>query len=228
MATKKTAPEPQNSIDALNDRLTGMGAKVVNNKKIIVIVVVILVVIILGILGYIYLIKNPRNARAAKAIGTADVQLALNKMPEALAEYQDVAASYGSKTGARANVMAAGILFQNGEYEQAIATLDDFDAPEELTEAAALALKGDSYANSGNLAEAAACYEKAVKESGGNPYYTPYFILKLARVNHALGNYQAEAAAYENVKAAYPKYAAAAQIDLDKYITRAKALAAKK
>ncbi|MBD5213873.1 MAG: tetratricopeptide repeat protein [Bacteroidales bacterium] len=228
MATKDNTPENQNSIDVLNERLTDMSTKVEDNKKIITIVVVVLVAIILGILGYIYLVRNPKAARAAEAIGTPDVQLALGNDSVALMGYQDVADSYGSTVGARADVMAAGILYENGDYEQAIAALDDFDAPEELTAAAALALKGDSYANAGNLAEAAKCYEKAIKESDNNPYYTPYFILKLARIDHAMGDYQAEADAYEKVKAQYPSYAASAQIDVDKYIARAKALAAQK
>ena len=43
-----------------------------------------------------------------------------------------------------------------------------------------------------------------------------------------MGDYQAEADAYEKVKAQYPSYAASAQIDVDKYIARAKALAAQK
>lgn len=223
MANKNTAPEAQNSIDALNDRLTGMGSKLENNKKTITIAVVVLLVVIIAILAYIYLVRNPKAARQAEAIGVPDVQLALGNDSIAMAGYQEVADDYGT---ARADIMAAGLLYQDGKYEEAIAAIDEASAPEELTAAAACSLEGDSYANLGKMADAVDAYKKAIKESGDNPYYTPYFMLKLARAYHNMGDYAAEAKTYEEVGAKYPLYATDAQIDLQKYITRAKTLAA--
>lgn len=227
MASKNTTPEPQNAIDNFNDRLTDFSSKVSNHKTVVTIVIVSLVAIVLGILGYIYLVRKPAIKRANEAIGVADVQLMQGNDSLALVGYKNVIDNHGYKAKDRATIMAAGIEFQNGNNKEAIALLDGFDAPEELTEAAGLALKGDSYANDGNLSEALKCYEEAEKASEENPYYTPYFILKIARINHAMGNYSAEAEAYERVQNDYPNYASANQIDLDKFITRAKALAKK-
>lgn len=226
MATKNTTPEEnQNSIDALNDRLTDISVKVENNKKVITVVVVILIAVILGILGYIYLVQKPKAARTQNAIGVPDVQLALGNDSLALEGYLEVADSYDAP---RADLMAAGLLYMDGRYEEAAATAAKADMPEEITEAAALALEGDSYANLGKMTEAAEAYKKAVKESDANPYYTPYFMLKLARAYRAMEDYAAEAKTYEEIKTQYPNYATFAQIDLDKYIARAKAQAAQK
>lgn len=222
---KNNAPETQNSIDVLNERLTDMSTRVEDNKKIITIVVVILIAIILGILGYIYLVQKPGKVRQDKAIGVPDVQLALGNDSVALAGYTAVAEKYGT---ARADLMAAGLLYMDGKYEEAAAVVAKADAPEELTAAAALALEGDSYANLGKMQEAADAYKKAIKESKDNPYYTPYFMLKLARAYRALGDHAAEAATYEQIKADYPQYATYAQINLNKFIARAKAEAAQK
>lgn len=223
MANNNTAPEPQNSIDALNDRLTGMGSKLENNKKTITIAVIVLLAVIIAILAYIYLVRNPKVARQAEAIGVPDTQLALGNDSIAMIGYLDVADQYGSP---RAEIMAAGLLYNDGKYEEAIAALDGISAPEELTAAAAQALKGDAYSNLNKMPEAIDAYKKALKESKDNPYYTPYFMLKLARAYHNTGDHATEAATYEQIDAEYPLYAANAGIDLQKYITRAKTLAA--
>ena len=224
MANKNTAPETQNSIDALNDRLTGMGTKLEKNKKTITIAVIALLAVIIAILAYVYLVRNPKANRAAEAIGVPDVQLALGNDSIAMVGYMDVAENYGL---ARADIMAAGLLYQDGKYEEAIACLSDAKAPEELTAVASLALQGDSYAGTGDMAKAAAAYKDAIRESNANPYYTPYFMLKLARAYHIMGDYASEAETYEEINSEYPSYATGAQINLQKYITRAKTLAAR-
>lgn len=226
MATKNNAPEEnQNSIDALNDRLTDMSTRVEDNKKVITIVVVILIAIILGILGYIYLVQKPAKARADKAIGVPDVQLALGNDSIAMAGYLEVGEKYDTP---RAELMAAGLLYMDGKYDEAAAVASKADMPEELTEAAALALEGDSYANTDKMDKAVDAYKKAIKASKENPYYTPYFMLKLARAYRALGDYASEAKTYEQIKELYPNYASYAGIDLNKYIARAKAQAEQK
>mgnify|MGYP002514029307 CR=1 FL=1 len=92
-----------------------------------------------------------------------------------------------------------------------------------LIGAAAYSLQGDCYVNLEKYNEAIASFDKAISESDDNDIYTPLFMMKQARVYRELKDYAKEAAVYEKIKKEYPAYAGAYQIDIDKYIERAKA-----
>ena len=73
--------------------------------------------------------------------------------------------------------------------------------------------------------EAVKSFEKAIDASDDNAFYTPLFMIKQANVYRALKEYNKEAALFEEIKAEYPEYAAAYNLDIEKYIERAKAMA---
>lgn len=50
--------------------------------------------------------------------------------------------------------------------------------------------------------------------------------MKEATVQHELKNYKAEADLYQEILDKYPEYQAATQTDIEKYLSRAKTLAA--
>ena len=222
---KNNAPENQSSIDNLNETLTDISLKVENNKKSITIAVVILILAV----GAILLFKNYRSANATKAdaaIGEADIELFNGNDTVALAKYIEVA-KLGHDAGNRASLNAAILLFDQKNYEEAIKCLNDYSPKESIVGAAALSLKGDCYVNLNNYTEAVKAFNSAVKQSDKNPYYTPYFMLKLARVHRAQQDYAAEAKVYEEVLKDYPKYAASVGINIDKYLERARIVAQK-
>lgn len=217
---KNNAPETQNSIDNLNETLTDMSRKVENNKKPIIIAVIALIVVI----GAVLFIKNRSSENAAKAdvaIGNADYEMIAGNDSLALGIYQNVA-DMGHDAGNRAALNAAIILFQQKKYDEAIAYINKYDAKESIVGAAALSLKGDCYVNLKNYPEAAKAFKDAVKQSDKNPYYTPYFMLKLARVYRAQQDYAAELKIYEEIKKEYPAYAQSTGLNVDKYIERAR------
>lgn len=225
---KKKSAETQTAIDEINDTLTGLGAKVQNNQKIIYIATGVVAIIALCILIYIYLIREPGIRKANDAIGRADIQLALGNDSVALAQYIDVADNKSYDAANRAALQSAILLYEKGDYEQALKYIDKFSAKEAFIGAAAYSLKGDCYVNLDQLDNAIGAFKKAISQSDDNAAYTPFFMQKLARVYNAQGKYADEEKIYEAIMKDYPTYGPTYNIDIEKYLERAKANAAKK
>ncbi len=123
-----------------------------------------------------------------------------------------------------AALQAAIILYKQGKYQEAIKYLDDYSANENIIGPAAYSLKGDCYVNldTPDYGKAADAFQKAVSESDANPAYTPFFMMKLARVYAAQKNYAEEAKVYEKILAEYPLYGSARNLDVEKLLDRAK------
>lgn len=222
MANKTTDNQDNNAIDNLNDSLTGLGQKVRNNQKVIFIITGILAVIVLAVLVYIYAFRDPKIQAGNEEIGQADIELALGNDSIALQKYMEVADKHSYDAGNRAALQAGILLYQKGDYEEAIKYLDKFSADEEVVGPAAYSLEGDCYVNLGQYDNAIDAFKKAIEKSDENPAYTPYFMMKLARVYRAQENYKAEAAIYAEIQKEYPKYGQQNGIDIEKYLDRAK------
>lgn len=216
---KNNAPEAQNAVDNINETLTDMSRKVENNKKPIIIAVIALIVIIAGFL-FIKDRTSKNSGNADVAIGNADYELIAGNDSIALEQYKQVA-EMGHDAGNRAALDAAIMLYEKKDYEQAINYINKYDPRESIVGAAAYSLKGDCYVNLENYSQAVKAYKDAIKQSDKNPYYTPYFMLKLARVYRAQQDYNAEAKLYQEIKKEYPRYAASTGLNVDKYIERA-------
>lgn len=216
---KNNAPENQNAIDNLNDTLTGMSRKVEDNKKPILFAVLLLVVVVGAILWFKdYSAKN--SAKADDAIGMADNSLMAGKDSLALEQYK-LAIESGHAAGNRASLNAAILLYQQKKYDEAVEYINKYSPKEAILGAEALSLKGDCYVNLKDYAKAVDAFKAAIKQSDKNPYFTPYFMLKLARVYNAQQDYKAEAAIYREIKKEYPQYCAGSGLNIDKYIERA-------
>lgn len=219
--------DQNNAIDNLNDTLTGLGSKVQNNQKIIFIVTGILALIVLGVLVYIYAFRDPKIQAGNEEIGQADIELALGNDSIALEQYMAVANKHGYDAGNRAALQAAILLYQKGSYEEALTYLKKFTAKEELIGPAAYSLEGDCYVNLDQLDNAVEAFKKAIDKSNDNPAYTPFFMLKLARVYREQGKYAEEADIYQTIMKDYPLYGEKNRIEIRKYLERAKIQAGK-
>ena len=62
-----------------------------------------------------------------------------------------------------------------------------------------------------------------MKISDENPAYTPYFLMKEATVYRELKDYKKEAATYQEIVDEYPDYGPSINVDMQKYLDRAKA-----
>lgn len=227
MANKKQPVEAQTSIDNLNDTLTNVSRKVEDNRKIIYTAALAVVVVVAIILIYLYMVRQPGIQKSNDAVGQADVQLALGNDSVALSRYMMVADDHSYDAANRAALQAAILLYKDGKYEEALKYVKKYDPTESIVGAAAYSLEGDCYVNLDKLSEAVGAYKKAISQSDDNKAYTPFFMLKLARVYRAQNDYAAEVKIYEDITKNYPQYGAANNINIEKYLERAKIDAAK-
>lgn len=219
----KKVNETRTSIEELNESLSGIEKKVEENKKMIVWVVAAIVAIAVVILGYVYLIQNPNMEKAKEEIAKADVDYTMGQDSIALNEYMAVADNYSNDASNRAGLNAAIILYKQGKYEEAIKYLNKFDAAGTLVGPASQALLGDCYVNLQKYDDAVKYFDKAISLAGDNELYTPLFILKKATVLREQQKYAEEAKLLQTIKDEYPNFIMGYQVDVDKYLERAKA-----
>lgn len=211
----------QNAIDNLNDNLTETAEKVQRNQKFIFVVTAIGALVVLGVLVYIFAFREPKQQQGNYEIGQADLELAMGNDSVALAKYMDVAAKHSHDAGNRAALQAAIILYHNCKYDEALQYIKEFTTDSKLVGPAAFSLEGDCYVNLDQLDNAIKAYKEAIKKSDKNPAYTPWFMLKLARVYREQGDYKAELAVYQEIQQEYPLYGEQNNIDIQKYLDRA-------
>ena len=221
MANNKPVEETRNSIDEVNDTLTGIGEKVQSNPKVIVWGCIAVAAVVAVILIYVYAIRQPGQNAANNALGQADIELLMGNDSVALAKYQQVAADHGYDAGNLANLNAAIILYKECKYEEAIGYLKNYSASESVIGASAKSLEGDCYVNLKQYPQAIDCFKQAVKISDNNPHYTPAFLLKEATVLREQKDFKAEAAVYEQILKDYPTYGSEIGVDIKKYLERA-------
>lgn len=222
MAKQETT---RTSIDELNESLSSIEQKVENNKKYIYWAVGAIVVVALIVLGYVYGIHNPNMEKAKTEIAKADQDLSMGNDSIALKEYLAVASKYSNSPANRANLNAAIILYQKGKYQEAIESIKNFDAEGTIVGPASQSLLGDCYVNLKKYDEALSAFDKAVSLSGDNSLYTPLFLMKKATIYREQKNFKAEADIFQTIKDKYPDFAANYNIDVEKYLVRAKAQA---
>ncbi len=237
MATQSNHPnniEP--NLTAEQEAMLAQEQKVKKTQRTMAWCLITAAAVLIIILIYIFAIRRPGIEAADKAIGQADTSLALGQDSLALAQYKQVADNYGYDAGNRAALDAAILLYQQAsdmsdkaqrdeKLNEAIKYCSKYDATESVIGAAAQSLEGDCYVNLGQYEQAIACYEKAIKTSDKNPYYTPLFMMKEATVQRELKNYKAEAAIYQQIVDEYPSYGQMYGIDMQKYLDRANAQA---
>ena len=223
--TKQNVEETRTSIDDVNDTLTGLGEKVQNNPKIVVYTCVAVAAVVAVILIWVYAIRQPGINAANDALGQADMELLMGNDSIALMKYEKVAAEHGYQAGDLAALNAAILLYQKKDYEKALGYLKDYKASESIIGAGAKSLEGDCYVNLQQYPQAIECYKKAISLCDDNPHYTPVFMLKEATVLHEMKDYKAEAALYKEIISKYPAFESEINVNFDKYLERAEALA---
>lgn len=228
MAKENKKNATRTSIDELNESLSSFEQRVEQNKKKVVWYIGGLIAIIAIGLGYYYGIYRSGIDGASEMIGKADISLAQGNDSLALAQYQAVAAEYSNSVANRANLNSAILLYQEGKYQEALNSLNEYSLDDELIGAAAESLKGDCLVNLKKYDEAIASYDNAISVSADNALYTPLFMMKKATVLSAQKKYADAAAIYQKIKESYPKYLMAYRVNIDKYIDRANFLANQK
>lgn len=137
-------------------------------SKIILIASVAIIVLCGGYLAYKYLVKGPKEEKAAEAIFKAEEYYRLDSLKPALngdginAGFLKIISNYGgTKAGNLAKFYAGDIYLKTGDFNNAVKYLKDFSTDAKQIQARAYKLLGDAYAEQGKNADALDNYKKA-------------------------------------------------------------------
>lgn len=218
---KQNTNAPETGLQEVNDSLTRMTQKVEENKKMVMVCTLVVLAIAAVILAYVYFFRTPGIQKANDQIGAADLELAQGNDSTALAQYRDIADNSSYQAANRAALQTAILLYRDGNYEEALKYADQYDTKDNVIGAAAYSLKGDCLVNLDRLPEAADAFREAIRTSDHNPAYTPFFMMKLARVYRAQQDYTQEAEVLQELITDYPLYGQQHNIDVQKLLDRA-------
>lgn len=196
-----------------------------NQKTILYGVGSVLCIIIAALLIHQFYI-TPRNNRANESIFRAEqafldgnYEKALNGDGESLG-FLAVIDQYGStKAGNIACLYAAKCYAATDKYQEAIDMLDKFDGcGDALVSPAAIALKGNCYAELGENEKAASLLVKAAKEAANNTV-SPTCLLQAGQLYVSLGQNDKALDCYKQIKEKYQQ--SSIFYEIDKYIEQA-------
>ena len=196
-----------------------------NRKKIITAGCALAAAIIVGLAWY-YISESNSN-KAAEAAGEADYAMFVEGNDSVAVELYKKAAEMGYDSGSRANVMLAISAYQKGNYEEALTYLENASMDDEVIASGVCSLKGDCLVNLQKLDEALEAYDEAISTANGNPLTAGLFLVKKANIYREKGEFAKEYEAYKTIFDRYPEFTTSTQVDLQKYLERAKAAAGK-
>jgi len=200
-----------------------------HSKKLIygIIAIALIVGAVLGI-RHGYLIPQEKKATVALFKGEQyfakdSFALALNGNGADYEGFEAIIDQYGStKSGNLAKAYAGISYFKMGETEKALEKLKSFSSKDNMISPAITGLIGDCYVNLGKTKEGISYFEKAAN-SASNEVISPAYLMKAGIAYESLQQYKDAIKTYQTIKDKY--YMSTEASDIDKYITRAEALA---
>lgn len=236
MAKKQNQPT-RTKLEEFNDSLSGIEQKFEKNKKNIYIIGGCILAVALLVWGYFFFIAGPNRTKAAEQVNKGFAQAMLEQNDSlALETWSKVAKNYSNDEANLARLNAAIVLYKQAEEEtdsvkaakkidQAIKYIESYDPEGTVIGPASQNLMANCYVNKGQAYydKAIEAYDRAIKLSGDNEDYTPYFMFKKAQVlsNLKTPKFDEAIKVYEEMKQRYPNFADQAQVD--KYLERVKA-----
>lgn len=221
--SKKTRKEDKPIVD-VQSAYSKTELYVEENRKTLTIITVLLVVLFAGYFAYTRLYLGPRNQESSELMWKAEYWFEIDSLDKAL--YGDdthygfayIADEYGNtKAGNLAKYYMGTIFLKQGDYQAAIAALDDANLDDEMVAAMAKGLTGDAWVELGNYDKALSAYKDAVSHSD-NSFTAPLYLKKSGLVLEELGKFDEALEKYQTIKDNYPKSTQAQSID--SYIAR--------
>ena len=197
------------------------------NKNPIVGVVLAIAILVGGYFAYTKLYLGPLQDEANEEMFMAEKYFNQDSMNLALYGdgvnygFLEIIDNYGATKAENLARYYAGISYLRiGQFEAAIAALEDFDKEDEVIGTIAVGAIGDAYMELGDLNKAAKNYEKAANRRE-NEFTSPIYLKKAAQTFEILGDYDKAVELYKRIKVDYTTSTEA--LDIDKYIARAEA-----
>lgn len=222
MAEKTNVPvQPDNSTEVV-DRVAGFWQQ---NSKNILIGLTAIIVIAGGIVGYKYLIAEPKERNANDAIFRAQqyfqqdsLSLALNGDATNPGFLKIMDKYSGTKAGNLSHFYAGAIYLRQGDYANAVKHLKDFSTSSVQINARAKALLADAYAEQDKKEEAAKLYREAAGIFEKDEFNSAEYLFRSASLYELLGKNKEAIEAYKIIKEKYPR--SERGFEVDKYLAR--------
>ncbi|MFT6867170.1 MAG: TolA-binding protein [Cyclobacteriaceae bacterium] len=200
------------------------------NRNLVFSVGGVIALLVIAFLGYKYYVDD-NNADAQQEMFQAVFYFEADSLNKALngdginLGFLDIIEEYPGTDAANLSKFYAGAAHLNqGNFTSATLQFEDFSAGDHLLQARAYALTGDAYSELQDYDKAITFYEKASLNQP-NAEFTPIYLLKLATVCEAGGEFGKASAAYDKIIEKYSKSPFLAEAKKQK--ARLKGLAAK-
>ena len=187
------------------------------------------ILVVLSYLGYKNFILNPQSEEANNELFLAQKYFneALNDNDnkdslfnlslygsEGKFGFLDIIENYGSTNAADIATYSAGMAYYNlNDFEKSINYLQKFNSDDEILNALALGVIGDSFAELDQLDDALDSYKSAIS-STENQFTTPKFLLKAGNISNLLGKKSDALKFYERIKKDFSKSPESNLIDI--------------
>lgn len=191
------------------------------NKKRITTIAVAIFVVVGGYFGYKYLVQAPNEEKASTAISYPQRQFMVDSTDLALngdgqhPGFLNVIRKYKGTSAANLSNYYAGLCFlKQGQYDQAIKHLKDFDGKGTNLQYAAWGALGDAYMENKDVKHGIEYYNKAASKANDD-VLAPLYVYR-AGVAYEMDNQTDKAkAAYERIRDQYPQSQPAQSIAKD-------------
>lgn len=229
MSDKKAHHEGE-QLETIEHVLSDSEKFIEKNQKMITNVILGIMVVILAIMAYNRYIVSPKEIDAQSQIFAGEMLFEQDSFRLAIEGdgqfmgFEYIIDKYGSTASGNLAKYYTGISYYKlGDYESAISFLNKFKADGTMMPPIKAGAIGDCYVELGDYSKAITNFKKAA--SFDNSFTAPIYLKKCGIAHEANGDQTKAIECYEKIKSSYPTSTEAN--DIDKYIARAKAVAAK-
>ncbi len=175
MAKKDKDLKKDKNPETLEESLSKTEVLLEENKNLITNVLVGIVILIALVFGYKNWFAEPAEKAGFESIWPAQKYFDQDSIQKAIEEFDYVASEHsGTKAGNLANLYLGLSFLKNEQFDEALASFENFDASGELFPGLKVGLIGDCHSELGNVYEAVTEYKKAAKlldAKSVSPYY---------------------------------------------------------
>jgi len=199
------------------------------NKKSLTIIIGTVVALVGGYFAYqkLYVADLEQSAQTAmfkaeRYFEQDSINLAISGQGDVMG-FEQIVDEFGATPSGNLAEYYLGICYlKKGEYQKAIDHLSEFDGNDQVVGPIAIGAIGDAQMELGQTDEAVSSYMKAAG-ANNNRFTSPVYLKKAALAYEVKGSYKDAIGIYEKIKSEY--FDTPEGRDIDKYISRAKALA---